>query len=132
MKWLLDGNVLVALVIKSHQQHARASVWFASSHEPYLTCSITEGTLLRLHMTYALDRSALAAWNTLARLRADPRHEFLDAGFSYAEVSHLGLLGHKQVTDAWLAELARRYGAKLATLDAGLVAMHPDVGFLLP
>ena len=37
----------------------------------------------------------------------------------------------KRVTDTWLAELARRHGAQLATLDAGLVTLHPDVGFLI-
>jgi len=40
--------------------------------------------------------------------------------------------GHKQVTDAYLAALARAHGGRLATLDATLAAMHPDVADLMP
>ena len=46
-----------------------------------------------------------------------PDHLFWNDGFSYREVSSSGLTGLKQVTDAWLAELARRHEAQLATLD---------------
>ena len=42
------------------------------------------------------------------------------------------ITGHAQLTDAWLAELARRRNAKLATLDAALARFHGDVGFLIP
>lgn len=59
-------------------------------------------------------------------------HFFLEDGFSYQQVSHRSIIGHKQVTDAWLAQLARRYGARVATFDTGLVAEHPDVSFLVP
>jgi hypothetical protein len=41
------------------------------------------------------------------------------------------LQGPKQVTDAWLAELARRNGGLLATLDGALAATHPDVAELI-
>lgn len=47
------------------------------------------------------------------------------------DVSHHGLTGHRQITDAWLAELARQRGGKLATLDSGLAAFHPDVAELI-
>jgi predicted nucleic acid-binding protein len=42
------------------------------------------------------------------------------------------LQGSNQVTDAWLAELARRRKGRLATLDSALAALHSDVAFLLP
>ena len=97
-----------------------------------MTCSVTEGTFLRLHMLLAADSSAAAAWQSLASFQSNPDHLFINDGFSYATVSEKGLLGHKQVTDAWLAQLARRHGLKLATLDAGLVTVHVDVDFLIP
>ena len=37
-------------------------------------------------------------------------------------------MGHRQVTDAYLAALARHHGGKLASFDKRLVALHPDVG----
>ncbi len=93
---------------------------------------MTEGTYLRLHMQMAADRSAGAAWQSLVDFQANPRHRFIDDGFSYEHVSNKGIQGHKQVTDTWLAQLARRHDTRLATLDAGLVAVYPDVGFLIP
>ena len=62
MTWLLDGNLLVALAIDSHVHHERALRWFDSMSEPFATCAITEGTLLRLHMRFAADKSVAAAW----------------------------------------------------------------------
>lgn len=132
MSWLVDGNGIIALAIKSHPQHARAKAWFETLTDTFYTCSVTEGTFLRLHMMLATDTTAAAAWNNLALIQSDPMHHFIEDGCSYAQVSNQGLQGHKQVTDAWLAQLARRHGARLATLDGGLVATHSDVGFLIP
>jgi toxin-antitoxin system PIN domain toxin len=130
--WLLDGNVLVALTIDTHEFHERVERWFDSQSEPFATCAVTEGTLLRVHMKVAADSSAAGAWSVLEAIHRMPDHVFLNDGFSYREVPFVGLVGLKQVTDAWLAELARRHKARLATLDAALVAWHSDVGFLVP
>lgn len=130
--WLLDGNVLVALAIDTHEFHDRVRNWFDSESEQFATCAITEGTLLRLHMTMAADNSAAAAWSVLDAIHAMPDHVFWDDGFSYREVKFAGLTGVKQVTDAWLADLARRHGAQIATLDNGLAILHSGVAFLVP
>ncbi len=132
MSWLVDGNALIALTLQSHPSHARSKAWFESLTETFHTCSTTEGTFLRLHMMLATDTSAATAWKNLALIQSDAMHQFIDDGFSYAQVSTRKIQGHKQVTDAWLAQLARRHGTRLATLDAGLVAEHADVGFLIP
>jgi toxin-antitoxin system PIN domain toxin len=130
---LLDGNLLVALRIDTHEHHDRAHDWFATLVEAdrFATCSVTEGTLLRVHMAMAIDRSAEAAWEALREIRQHPQHTFWDAGFSYDEVACKGLTGSKQVTDAWLATLARRQSGSLMTLDVGLAALHPDVAMLI-
>jgi toxin-antitoxin system PIN domain toxin len=132
MTWLLDGNVLVALVIDTHVFHPRARRWFDGLTEPFATCVITEGTLLRLHLRLAADASASAAWDVLEAIHRMPDHVYWSEGFSYREVLHGGLMGSAQVTDAWLAELARRKQAKLATFDFALVTLHADVGLLIP
>ena len=130
--WLLDGNLLVAIAIDTHEFHQRAQRWFDSQTEPFATCAVTEGTLLRLHMKLAQDTSAAAAWTVLEAIHALPDHVFWDDGFSYTEVVFANISGSKQVTDAWLAELARRHAAQLATLDIALAALHSDVAFLVP
>jgi uncharacterized protein len=43
-----------------------------------------------------------------------------------------GVVGHRQVTDAYLAQLARSRDGQLATLDSGLAHLHNDVAVLIP
>jgi predicted nucleic acid-binding protein len=42
-----------------------------------------------------------------------------------------GVVGHRQVTDAYLAQLARHHDGQLATLDSGLAQQHSDVAVLI-
>jgi toxin-antitoxin system PIN domain toxin len=134
MTWLLDGNVLIALAWGGHPFHARSSRWFHSlpAADAIATCPVTEGTLLRLHMHHGSDRSSAAAWDALARIHAHPRHIFWADNFSYTEIAPTRLTGHRQITDSWLAELARRQGGKLATLDAALHVLWPESTLLIP
>jgi uncharacterized protein len=63
---------------------------------------------------------------------AHPKHQWWGNGLDFLDVPHRHLQGSAQVTDAWLAELARRRKGRLATLDSGLAALHPGVAILLP
>lgn len=127
---LLDGNVLVALVTSTHVQHAAAQAWFAGSDDPFATCPITQGTLLRLLMRVG-EMTAAAAVSVLAGITSHARHRFWADDVAYADVSWRGVLGHRQVTDAYLAALARRHRACLVTFDGGLAALHADVAIAL-
>lgn len=129
--WLLDGNVLVALVLDQHAFHRRVKRWLEPLGEPFATCPITQGTLLRLHMKLASDPSPAAAWAVLGRIVADPLHVFWNDGFSYLEVDHSLLQGPRQVTDGWLIELARRRGGRVATLDHGMATLYPGLAHLV-
>lgn len=131
MTWLLDGNVLAALALDTHEHHARASRWWGEGRR-FATCAITQGTLLRVHMIMAEDQSAAAAWGALREIETLAGHEFWEDSFSYVSVPNRLIQGPKQVTDAWLVELARRRKGKLATMDAALAALHKDVVFWLP
>lgn len=124
---LLDGNVLVALTDTAHVHHALASAWFARHDTPFATCPITQGTLLRMQLHLGAATDIHQALTLLAALTAHPRHRFWADDLAYGEVRMVGVQGHRQVTDAYLAALARRHGGRLATLDAGLAALHADV-----
>ncbi len=124
--WLLDGNVLVALVSRSHVHHGAATRWFAASGEPFATCPITQGTLLRLLVQLA-EVTPVVAVDVLAKLVGHPRHRFWPDALQYTDVRWTGVLGHRQITDAYLASLARRHGGRMATFDSGLAALHADV-----
>lgn len=127
---LLDGNVLVALVTHSHVHHAAAQAWFASSNVPFATCPITQGTLIRLLMNVG-KMTAQESVDVLAALIGHPRHRFWPDGFGYDAVTWTGVIGHRQVTDAYLAMLARRRRGRLVTFDGGLAGLHPDVAVAL-
>ena len=43
-----------------------------------------------------------------------------------------GIIGHRQVTDAYLAQLARARGSRLATFDQAMAKLHDDVADLIP
>jgi predicted nucleic acid-binding protein len=58
-------------------------------------------------------------------------HDYLADDLPYREVPYHQLQGHRQVTDAWLVELARRNAGKVATLDQGLVATYPNDAVLI-
>jgi uncharacterized protein len=123
---LLDGNVLVALVSHAHVHHAAAQRWFASSSCLFATCPITQGTLLRLLLRLG-EVAPETALDVLTRLAAHTRHRFWPDTLGYAKISWRGVLGHRQVADAYLAALARHHEGKLVSFDRGLVALHADV-----
>lgn len=67
------------------------------------------------------------AMEVLRTVTAHPRREFWTDDLPYDRVALAGAVGHRQVTDAYLAALARHRSGTLATLDGGLAALHPDV-----
>jgi toxin-antitoxin system PIN domain toxin len=130
MAVLLDSNVLIALQTAGHVHHARARLWLASLSEPFATCPITEGSLVRLMVRNG--EGGDAAHAQLQSLRENPRHEFWPDDVFYRDVPLRGVIGHRQVTDAYLVELARKHNGKLATFDKGLAALHGDAVQVVP
>ncbi len=125
---LLDGNVLVALVLPEHVHHEVAASWFQDSGL-FATCPTVQGTLLRLLLRQGTHVSDARA--ALAAVVGHPRHrQWLD-DLSYLEVDLSRVLGHRQVTDAYLAQLARARKGRLATLDRGLAQAAADVADLI-
>ena len=129
---LLDANVLIALFDADHVHHAIVRDWFIALSDGFATCPIVEGTLTRWIVRIEGRSGAAAAQRELRRLAADPRHCFWPDDLAYADVEWRGVLGHGQVTDAYLAALARKHGGRLVTLDRGLAALHHDVAELIP
>lgn len=124
---LLDGNVLVALAYSPHVQHPAARRWFLEHTGPFATCPITQGTLVRMLLDF---RAVPGIEDALAVLRGfveHPRHCFWQDSLDYLRVDMKGVITHKQVTDAYLAALARSNGGRLATFDTGMAALHAEV-----
>lgn len=130
MTQLLDANVLVALAREEHSEHARARRWWGTRHEPpFATCPITQGALVGLFLLSGV--GVTVARGALQLICQLPGHEFWPDDLGYADVDLSRVIGHRQVTDAYLAALARLHGGTLVTFDRGLAALHPDVVTLL-
>ena len=130
MTVLLDANVLIALLVDDHIHHVAAENWFVSRSGNFATCPITQGSLMRLLIREG--QSAATAQAVLSGATADPRHEFWPDDLPYTDVPIQGIVGHRQVTDAYLAQLARARGSRLATFDQAMAKLHNDVADLVP
>lgn len=130
MTVLLDANVLIALLVDDHVHHAAAENWFVGLSEGFATCPITQGSLVRLLIREG--QAASVARAVLSGAAAHPRHEFWPVDVSYIDVPVEGIIGHRQVTDAYLAHLAYARGSRLATFDQALAKLRADVVELVP
>lgn len=131
---LLDVNVLVSLAWPNHVHHRLVHDWFAH-HQARLwaTTPITECGFVRVSSNRSAIPAAVSVGEAvvlLARMRSLPGHVFLadDVGLVLGdgtEADGTRLATHRAVTDAHLVALARRYGARLVTLDRGVAALVP-------
>lgn len=130
---LLDGNVLIALSDISHVHFSRSERWFAARPDHcFATCSITQGTVLRHLLRQRIAADGWEAMQVLRGFLVHPAHRFWSEQPGYDRVDWQGVIGHRQITDAYLAALARHHGGKVATLDQGFAALHDDVVELIP
>ena len=127
--YLLDINVLIALVDPAHVQHDAAHAWFAQpSRQAFATCPLTENGLLRIvgHARYPNSPGTPASVaGLLAGMRSLPGHSFWPDSISLMDAAHIDaarLLHASQVTDSYLLALAHAHGGQLATFDRKLVA----------
>ena len=126
--FLLDVNVLVALVDPLHVQHDTAHEWFAAQgHPAWATCPLTENGLMRVvgHARYpGTSGSPAAVARLLTGLRALPEHVFWPDGISLLDATLIDptrLLASAQLTDTYLLALACANGGQLASFDKRLV-----------
>lgn len=124
---LLDANVLIALTVRNHEHHGRARAWLGDTRR-FATCPSTQGSLVRYLVRVAGTDHAAAALDLIDR---NSRHEFWPDEFAYTPESLAGVVGHRQVTDAYLAESAARRSSKVATFDRGLAALRPAATLLI-
>jgi len=127
--YLLDANLLIALTIKEHVHFDRATSWFASVESAAL-CPVVEGALVRYLVRVGV--SAVSVQSLLRALHEDPRIALWVDDIGYADVDLTHVIGHRQVTDAYLAALAAHHGGRLATLDRALSEALPTSTLLVP
>jgi toxin-antitoxin system PIN domain toxin len=127
--YLLDSNVLIALATPEHSLNRRAAAWFLEGHR-FATCPITQGALFRFHLRAGVDATAKSAKLLLESISALQRHEFWPDDVSYLDIPTKGIVGHRQVTDAYLVLLAQKHRGSVATMDQALAAVHAGTTLL--
>jgi toxin-antitoxin system PIN domain toxin len=122
--YLLDVNVLIALVDPAHIQHDAAHDWFARvGRKGFATCPLTENGLIRIvgHPKYPNSPGPPSAvLPSLAAIRGLEGHRFWPDKLSIADDAFFAadlLSSHSRVTDSYLLALAQAHRGRLATMD---------------
>lgn len=125
--YLLDVNVLIALIDPAHVQHDAAHAWFATTgQQSWATCPLTENGVMRIVGNPRYPNSPgnpAAVAPLMARLRELPGHVFWSDDISLHDpdrVDQSMLKNSGQLTDTYLLALACAHGGRLATFDARL------------
>lgn len=121
---LLDVNMLIALLDADHVHHRRATQWLEHHIDAgWASCAITQNGCVRI-MSQPRYPNPLPTAQVAARLHAatqTPHHLFVPSSTSLLDEALFDtqqLLGHRQVTDAWLLGLAVTHGLRFVTFDA--------------
>lgn len=128
MAFLLDVNVLIALIDPAHVQHDPAHEWFSShGRRSWATCPLTQNGVLRIVGQTRYPNSPgtpAAVWGLMRTLVALPGHAFWPDDASLLDDTKIDatkLLASAQVTDTYLLALAVAHKGRLATFDRRLV-----------
>jgi uncharacterized protein len=125
--YLLDVNVLLALMDPMHIHHEPAHQWFAGAgRHAWATCPITENGFLRIagHPNYPNRPGDFpAVLSILRQLCEASGHEFWPDDVSILQsLSPDAIVTHAHITDIYLLALAAHRKAKLATFDRNIPA----------
>jgi toxin-antitoxin system PIN domain toxin len=127
---LLDVNVLIAIAWPNHQFHGTATLRLERNDQRWATCAITQLGFIRLSCNPSAVSSPKFPWEAASLLEVivqDPLHTYFESMPAPAGAGSLEMLkravGHKQVTDAYLLELARHHKAVFVTFDSRLQAL---------
>jgi len=130
MSYLLDVNVLVALLWPEHKFHEIVQDWFGKhARKGWATCPLTQAGLVRIVSNPAFSPQAVPpveALRALALSLQHPAHQFWHDDATVTDALAMfgkRLVGHQQVTDAYLLGLAIKKKGKLATLDRSLIEL---------
>ncbi len=123
-KYLLDVNVLTALLSENHIHHQLVTAWFNTPDLKWAICPFAEAGFLRNATAPRPGQITMKdATTVLARIAKEPGYHYLPitAGWqTLCSPFFPRLYGAKQVTDAYLLGLAVRDGSVLVTMDKGI------------
>jgi toxin-antitoxin system PIN domain toxin len=128
--YLLDLNVLIALMDSGHQHYQTAQDWFIKSMDAQVRlCPFTEAGFLRITTNPAYRPAPHTIEEAIAILRLlkeHPRFGYWEIKASWVDLTApfaARISGHQQVTDAYLLGLVIKENGILVTFDKGIQYM---------
>jgi len=120
--YLLDINLLLALVDPMHVHHEAAHRWFAEyGQQAWATCPLTENGFVRIasHPSYPNRPGDVpVVFSILSQLCEAPGHLFWAEDISILDILAPSIIiTHARISDVYLLGLAVHKNGKLATLD---------------
>lgn len=126
---LLDVNVLIALVDPKHASSARAHEWFAENQGGVATSPIVQNGVARILSQPASSSGAQFSVRSIVHVLRDfcaaVDHEFWPDSLALVNAETFDesrLMGHRQITDAYLLALAVANDGVLVTFDSAIAA----------
>jgi uncharacterized protein len=126
-RFLLDVNVLIALLDDAHVFARRANEWLEGAPRRIATCPIVENGVIRIMSAPAYSHTHRATPEMVAdglkALTQGLDHQFWPDAVSLLDealIDFSRLHGHRQITDAYLLAQAVRHRGALASFDAGV------------
>ena len=131
--FLLDVNVLIALMWPAHDSHNKVLDWFGRHERAgWATCPVTQAGFVRIVTNIAFSADAVTPQEAIKILQANCGHSshhfwsdeisIFDAVQSFRQ----RLTGHRQITDAYLLGLVLHKKGRLATLDRSILSLVPE------
>lgn len=122
--------MLIALAWPQHVHHGQAREWYETEGQAaWSTCPLTQLAFLRISSNPKIIPDAVRPNEALAmltRIVSLPGHHFwadTPEPVTAANFKSLALIGHRQVTDAYLLTLSVHHQGKLATFDSGILEL---------
>lgn len=128
--YLLDVNVLIALLDEYHVHAEIARRWFDDyGYNSWSTCPFTEAGAVRIlgNKAYKVrDLRPLDIINSLEELKSLSNHYFWSADISMGDdiFDKKMITSHKQITDAYLVALAYKNNGKFVTFDRAITEVY--------
>jgi toxin-antitoxin system PIN domain toxin len=129
-RYLLDVNVLVALLDEDHTHHQLVTEWFDTPSLQWAVCPFTEAGFLRYMTRPKIGGMSIEeATAMLARLGEEPGYRYQPTSANWHILCgpfFKRLFGHNQITEAYLLGLAISEGLILATFDKALLHLAAE------
>jgi hypothetical protein len=141
MIYLLDANVLIALLDIEHAHHARALRFFPTAQrQGWATCPLVENAFLRIFGRPGYPNgpgSPDVARRLLVQYCTTAGHHFLPDDATLRDSHEFASLSKSDaLTDLYLLGLAVKHGARFATFDAridpALIPGGAEALYLIP